>query len=227
MTNILKRASVAVARVAIAFATHVVTAARPVYSDPIVDIDDGPDRPRIFFANHRSHGDFALLWSVLPRAIRSRTRPVAGADYWLTSSLKRFIGTNVFNAVLIDRNLSRSSAHPIDTMVDAVRDGASLIVFPEGTRNMGSDKLLPLKSGLHHFARALKNADLEADFVPVWIDNLNRVLPKGETVPVPLICKVHFGPPLDVQAEAGRHIFLDAARDALLALSHEDRGVKC
>ena len=38
--------------------------------------------PRVYFANHASHGDFVLIWTVLPAALRQRTRPVAGADYW-------------------------------------------------------------------------------------------------------------------------------------------------
>src|SRR5262245_45678376 len=62
------------------------------------------DERRIYFANHASHGDFILIWAVLPPRLRQRTRPVAGADYWLKGALRRFIGRDVFNAVLIDRD---------------------------------------------------------------------------------------------------------------------------
>jgi len=58
-------------------------------------------RQRIYFSNHVSHGDFVLIWTTLPARMRKVTRPVAGADYWLGSSFKRFIGEHVFNAVLI------------------------------------------------------------------------------------------------------------------------------
>ena len=46
---------------------------------------------RIYFANHSSHGDFVLFWASLPPHLRQRTRPVAGADYWLTGRLRRFL----------------------------------------------------------------------------------------------------------------------------------------
>ena len=52
--------------------------------------DCAPDpRPRVYFANHNSHGDFVLIWTVLPRTLRYLTRPVAGADYWTVSALRR------------------------------------------------------------------------------------------------------------------------------------------
>ena len=56
-------------------------------------------RTRVYFANHRSHGDFVLIWASLPPALRQRTRPVAGADYWLTSPLRRFLINRVFHGV--------------------------------------------------------------------------------------------------------------------------------
>ena len=63
---------------------------------------------KVYYANHGSHGDFLLVWISLPRRWRIPTRPVAGADYWLTHPIKRFIIQNVFNALLIPRN----SDHP-------------------------------------------------------------------------------------------------------------------
>eukprot|EP01042_Synura_sphagnicola_P033177 gene33178-biopygen31806 len=71
---------------------------------------------RIYFANHASHGDFVLIWTVLPRRLRFSTRPVAGSDYWLKSGLRRFIGRDVFNAVLIDRDPATRTADPIVEM---------------------------------------------------------------------------------------------------------------
>ena len=61
-------------------------------------------------------------------------------------------------------------------MASALDTGASLIVFPEGTRNTTEAKLLPFKSGIYHLAS--RRPDVE--FVPVWIENLHRVMPKGE-----------------------------------------------
>lgn len=170
---------------------------------------------RIYFANHASHGDFVLIWAVLPRRMRFATRPVAGSDYWLKSALRRFIGRDVFDAVLIDRDPATRTSDPVAQMAEALDAGASLIVFPEGTRNTTDAPLLPFKSGLFHLAQARPNIAL----VPVWIDNLNRVMPKGEFVPVPLICTVTFGAALAIAAAETKQEFLARAEAALLALA--------
>jgi 1-acyl-sn-glycerol-3-phosphate acyltransferase len=173
------------------------------------------DKLRVYFANHASHGDFILIWTVLPPRLRQRTRPVAGADYWLKGALKRFIGRDVFNAVLIDRDRQSRTDDPVGLMAAALDEGASLIVFPEGTRNTTEAPLLPFKSGLYHLAKARPAVEL----VPVWIDNLNRVMPKGEIVPIPLICTVTFGAPVHVGEAECKEEFIARAEAALLALS--------
>lgn len=170
---------------------------------------------RVYFANHTSHGDFVLIWTVLPPHLRSRTRPVAGSDYWLKTKVRRFLGRDVFDAVLIDRDKETRDGDPVAQMAEALDAGSSLIVFPEGTRNMTEAALLPFKSGLYHLAKARP----EVDLVPAWIDNLNRVMPKGEFVPVPLICTVTFGAPLRLAEAEAKADFLARAEAALLALS--------
>jgi len=180
--------------------------------------DCAPDpRPRVYFANHNSHGDFVLIWTVLPPALRRLTRPVAGADYWNVSPLRRFFGTRVFRAVLIDRNPTTREGDPIALMAASLDTGTSLILFPEGTRNTTDERLLPFKSGLFHLAGARPQVEL----VPVWIENLNRVMPKGEFVPIPLLCTVTFGAPLRLQAREDKAAFLERARAALLAAAPE------
>ena len=174
---------------------------------------------RIYFANHVSHGDFVLIWTVLPAALRQRTRPVAGAEYWTRRSLRRFVGTAVFNAVLIEREKAARTADPIATMLGALDAGSSLILFPEGTRNTTDEPLLPFRPGLFHLMKQRPDVQL----VPVWVENLNRVMPKGHFLPVPLLCTVTFGAPLGlIEAEAMPE-FLTRARDALLALSEKER----
>lgn len=172
---------------------------------------------RVYFANHASHGDFVLIWSVLPPALRRLTRPVAGADYWEKDGVRRFIGRRVFRAILIDRAQPSREGDPIAAMAAALDEGSSLILFPEGTRNLTEERLLPFKSGLYRLAAARP----ETELVPVWIDNLNRVLPKGEMVPVPLLCTVAFGTPLRVAEGEPKARFLDRARQALLELAPE------
>jgi 1-acyl-sn-glycerol-3-phosphate acyltransferase len=177
-----------------------------------------PDpRPRVYFANHRSHGDFVLIWAVLPPHLRRLTRPVAGADYWLQGGVRRYLATRVFRAVLVDRTPRPHQPNPVDGMAEALESGDSLILFPEGTRNP-DDGLLPFKSGIFHLAKRVPRAE----FVPVWIENVGRVMPKGALLPVPLLCALSFGPPLMLEPDETKTRFLDRARAALRALAPLD-----
>lgn len=171
---------------------------------------------RIYFANHSSHGDFVLLWSSLPSSLRALTRPVAGSDYWQKTAVRRYIITRVFNGVLVDRERKNLADTPLQSMESALDAGDSLIIFPEGTRNL-EEGLLAFKSGLYHLATSHPQAQL----VPVWISNLNRVMPKGRFLPLPLLCTTHFGAPLQLEACEDKAVFLARTRDALLALAPE------
>lgn len=151
----------------------------------------------------------------MPAPLRRLTRPVAGADYWLENGLRRFIGQRVFRAVLIDRNPTTRDADPIAIMAAALDERSSLILFPEGTRNTSEEPLLPFKSGLYRLARIRPDVEL----IPVWIENLNRVMPKGEFVPIPLLCTVTLGAPIILGAGEDKAAFLDRSRQSLLALA--------
>lgn len=197
---------------AIVLFARIVTAPRAIWAG----IDPVPTQ-RIYYANHTSNGDFVLAWAVLPPALRDRTRPVAAADYWLKSPLRAFTGRDVFRAVLIDRNPETRQDDPVALMVGALDEGSSLILFPEGGRNMGPEALLPFKTGLFHVASKRPKVDL----VPTWIENLNAILPKGEVVPVPLLCTVTYGAPIHLGEDETKDAFLKRAEQALVALKPE------
>ncbi len=180
--------------------------------------------PTVYFANHNSHADFALVWATLPRDLRYATRPVAGADYWLAKPLRRFVGVEVINALMIAREGGSSlrENNPVRQMAAALQAGDSLIMFPEGTRNMSEKPLQEIKSGIFHLAKSCP----DARFVPVWIDNVQRVLPKGMIVPIPLACTVRYGAPLTFAPDVSKKTFLDMVRDSLLNLrpAHDRQG---
>ena len=178
-------------------------------------------RQRVYFANHTSHLDFVVLWSALPAQLRMRTRPVAAKDYW-QSGIRRYLAVNIFRAVLVERRTEshpqhqlEAARHSLDLLLEALANRDSLIIFPEGTRGDGL-KIGPFKSGLYHLWR--QRPDVQ--FVPVYLANLNRVLPKGEVLPVPFISRIAFGPPLQPAPDESKETFLREAREAVCALQH-------
>jgi 1-acyl-sn-glycerol-3-phosphate acyltransferase len=213
MPDLLRAPLARLTGAAIVLFAWLMTAVRGVWQGTAPDA--GPQR--VYFANHTSNGDFVLVWAVLPPHLRRRTRPVAGSDYWLTTPVRRFIGRDVFRAVLIDRRPDTRTEDPMAVMLAALDTGASLILFPEGTRNMTDARLLPFRSGLYNLSVARPGVDL----VPAWIENLNHVMPKGKVIPVPLLCTVSFGAPIRAEPDEDRHAFLARAQAALLALAPE------
>lgn len=170
-------------------------------------------RQRIYFANHTSHLDALVLWSVLPPALRALTRPVAARDYWTAGRFRQRIAENVFHAVLIERNKPTVRNNPLEVMLAALGEKYSLIVFPEGGRGSGPDPA-PFKGGLFHLAKQRPDVEL----VPVLMDNLNRILPKGEFLPVPLLGSVSFGKPIELESGEEKAAFLTRARETVIAL---------
>ncbi len=172
-------------------------------------------RQRVYFANHTSHLDAAVVWASLPADVRALTRPVAAKDYWVKGKLRPYLANHVFNAVLIEREKISAHDNPIDHLIEALGSKHSLIIFPEGTRSL-SGEIGVFKSGLYHLAK--RRPDIE--FIPVLIDNLNRILPKGEVLAVPLLSSVSFGPPLRFTADEPKQTFLERARAAVVNLRH-------
>jgi len=260
---------------------------------------------RIYFANHQSHADLVMIWAALPEELRSITRPIAARDYWANTPFKRWITTEVFNAVYVERAATApasaaphakpaeaeapplptraavaaqaeriepsmepllpmapaaapivdvtpeafdevqgrldlpapppaapaaeptppprepepaavaaaSGPDPLAPLVEALRSGDSIIIFPEGTRGHTGEPQ-KFKSGLYTLATMFP----EVVLVPAWIDNVQRVMPKGEIVPVPILCSVTFGAPIRVDEGEERRPFLDRARAAVIAL---------
>ena len=174
---------------------------------------------RVYIANHSSHFDFIVLWSYLPAKLRRLTRPVAARDYWERDAVRRYLATRVFNALLIDRVATPGTAaaglgrQAVDQMVQSLDNRHSLILFPEGTRGAGED-LAPFRSGLYHLCRTRP----EIEVIPVYLENLNRILPKGHLLPVPMLSRITFGAPLHLQPAEEKDAFLERARQAVRAL---------
>jgi 1-acyl-sn-glycerol-3-phosphate acyltransferase len=172
---------------------------------------------RVYFGNHSSHLDFVVIWSALPPALRLLARPVAARDYWEKGAVRRYLAGRVFHAVLIERGKAgagnaAAAARSIQQIADEIGTRYSLIVFPEGTRSL-TGEVGPFKSGLYHLSRLRPDLEL----IPVNLENLHRILPKGKKLPVPMSSRVVFGPPFRPATE-DKNGFLEKAREALLQL---------
>lgn len=180
-------------------------------------VDENGDAPkRIYFANHCSNLDAPVIWASLPVELRRVTRPVAARDYWDGGFLRRRLAA-AFRVVLIDRK--RISAHnsPLTAMEEALDAGDSLIIFPEGSRGGDQEEgeMQDFKPGLWHLGR--KHPDVQ--LVPVHLENLNRILPKGEFLLIPLLAAVTFGSPIRIEEGEEKPAFLERARNAVEALA--------
>jgi 1-acyl-sn-glycerol-3-phosphate acyltransferase len=102
-------------------------------------------------------------------------------------------------------------------MLQEMGDRYSLIIFPEGSRNT-EEEMGEFKSGLYYLAK--KRPDLE--LMPVYIDNLNRVLPRGEFLPVPLLSCITIGSPIYLEKGENSKAFLKRAREAVRSLKEAD-----
>ncbi len=167
---------------------------------------------RIYFANHQSHADLVMIWAALPKELRHMTRAIAARDYWTKTPFKQWLTTEVFNVIYVSRERT-ADEDPLEPLLDALSKGDSIILFPEGTRGHTGEPQ-PFKAGLYNLAQKFPQAVL----VPAWINNVQHVLPKGEVVPVPVLCSVTFGVPMQLQVGEDHRIFLERARNAVIAL---------
>ncbi len=172
------------------------------------------DVQRIYYANHTSHLDFPLVWASLPSRLRHQTRPIAARDYWTKTAFQRFLACSVFRAVLIERGKGTVHGNPLEPIIEALNEGSSIIIFPEGTRSLDG-QMQGFKSGLFHLAKGHPLIEL----VPVYLHNLNRIMPKGELVPLPLLSRVIFGAPINFAPGEEKEAFLKRAADAILELA--------
>ncbi|MCL2005666.1 MAG: 1-acyl-sn-glycerol-3-phosphate acyltransferase [Planctomycetaceae bacterium] len=168
---------------------------------------------RVYFANHTSHLDALVIWSALPASIREKTRMVAAKDYWAAGPIRRYISRNLLKAVLIERESVSLKNTPIQVMVEEMQDEYSLILFPEGGRSQDGS-LGEFKSGLYYLCR--RRPDLE--LIPIYLNNLNGILPRGKALPVPMLSRVIFGPPMWLEMDERKESFLLRARNAVQKL---------
>jgi 1-acyl-sn-glycerol-3-phosphate acyltransferase len=142
------------------------------------------DRQAIVVANHNTHLDVFVLFLLFPLARVGRVRAVAARDYF-RRGLKGATARYLFNAILIDRQGGAAPGSVLEPVMDALRRGDSLIVFPEGTR--GDPGVLGrFKSGIGVIAEAFPDVPI----YPVCLGGIERTLPRNSRIPVPFSIEI-------------------------------------
>jgi len=174
-------------------------------------VDGWNGKPCVFYANHASNLDALVIWAAFPKEIRKQTSPVAARDYWTKNAIRRWVSGKIFHAVLLNRaGRPDDRSHPLQGVFEMIESGRSIIIFPEGTRSLDGT-LLKFKSGIFHIREKFP----ECVMIPISLQNLNRILPKGHWVPVPVIGRITVHPPLEARASECREDFLTRARAVL------------
>lgn len=149
-------------------------------------VENIPDEPCVFIGNHSSILDIPILLSTVDRNIGFIAKkellktPVIG--YWLKKS----------NCVALDRENPRAAIGAINDGVRNLKEGSSMAIFPEGTRNK-EGKVGEFKKGSLKLATKAK-----AKIVPVSIDRASRAFEDTREF-VPTKIKVVFGEAIDTE----------------------------
>ena len=144
------------------------------------------DAPALFLSNHQSLVDIAAIVDKLPTAVS-----------WRFVAKKELVRVPIFGwclvttgQIIIDRGNRQRATKSLERAAARIRDGASVIVFPEGTRS-DAGSLRPFKSGPFHLAVAA-----QVPIVPVTVSGSQRITPKGSLHVHAGTVRITFGKPI-------------------------------
>ena len=149
------------------------------------------DGPAIVVANHNSHLDTLILFSLFPSRLVPKIRPVAAADYFMSNPVSRFLSTRIIGILPVDRQRADRSIDPLLSSYVALERGDILLLFPEGTRGE-PERMSALKTGVARLAQKFPHVAVQ----PVFLRGAGRSLPKGGSYLVPFLCHAIVGEPL-------------------------------
>jgi 1-acyl-sn-glycerol-3-phosphate acyltransferase len=177
---------------------------------------DGLRGPVVFVSNHSSHLDAPLILCSLPKRWRDRTAVGAAADYFFDVWWRAAGTALAFNAFPVERSGGKKLS---DTPWRLLREGWSIVVFPEGTRSHDG-WVGRFRPGA---ARLCIGAGVPA--VPVAIRGSYAAMPRGRGWPQPgrYPISVRYGAPIRPAEGEGARAFLERLTGAVAGLWDEDR----
>lgn len=144
--------------------------------------------PAIIAANHNSHLDTMVLFSLYPLSRVHKLRPIAAADYFLANPFLAWFSLNVIGIIPISRTGASKKEDIFSGCHQALDQGDILILFPEGTRGE-PEQTSRLKKGIYYLVKDRSDVQI----IPVVTHGLGRALPRGEALFVPFNCDVVIG----------------------------------
>jgi 1-acyl-sn-glycerol-3-phosphate acyltransferase len=203
------------ARLARVLLTELVT--RPALQAVARPRVDGEDRlahlhePVVFAANHASHVDTPLMLSVLPDRWRHRTVVAGAADYFFDTRVKATVFALAINAIPMER--TRVSRDSVNRAAALLRDGWSLLIFPEGGRSPDG------WAQPHTAGAAWLAVRTGRPVVPVHIEGTRNILPRGSNRLRPGSTRVSFGRPIRPDADTDARDLAARIEAAIAALA--------
>ncbi len=158
----------------------------------------------VIVANHNSHIDTMALMASLPSSIIHKVKPVAAADYFGKTKFRAAISNYFINTLLI----SRKGGNAIQAMKEALENGYSLIIFPEGSRGE-PDKEQRMKSGV----AILLTLCRDVKYVPAYLVGMGKIMPKGDNLIVPFSSTLVYGKPALPKSNEPKEILLQIEND--------------
>lgn len=161
---------------------------------------EGVEPPVIFAANHESNLDGPLILASLPARWRYRIAPAMYKEFFephflpekhslidrIRSSAEYYVVAQAGNAFPIPQR-EAGVRETLRYAGDLISDGWSLLIFPEGERR-STGQMGAFQSGV-----GLLAARLAVPVIPIYLENVDRVLPAGRVVPRPGPTRVAFG----------------------------------
>lgn len=147
-----------------------------------------PKGPAIIMANHQSYLDVLALFDQLPVMLHFVAK-MELAHIPVFGPAMRSLGH-----IFIDRRNHEQATRTLNEAAQNIRDGTTVVIFPEGTRSP-EGQLLPFKKG--GFVLALKAG---VPIVPITITGSRECLPRGGVAIYPGEIRLRIHPPIDPSA---------------------------